>query len=87
MINQLANEIGLLAYVISKLKMAEIFKFWTSVKDAGRRQEKRQDGTRSTFSSCFSSKFSGKLPLPGNLLSCFPPCAAGFSYSGIYGLT
>ena len=56
LINQLANEIGLLAHVISKLKMAEFFKFWTSVQDGGRRQAKRQDGTNSTFSSSFSSK-------------------------------
>ena len=55
-INQLANETGLLAQVISKLKMAEISKFWTWVQDGGRRQAERQDGTNCTFSSSFSSK-------------------------------
>ena len=56
LINQLENEIGLLAHVISKLKMAEISKFWTLVQDGGGRQGKRQDGTNSTFGSSFSSK-------------------------------
>ena len=39
-INQIANEIGLLAHVISKLKMAKIFKFWFKMADEDRQRDK-----------------------------------------------
>ena len=59
-INQLANEIGLLAHVISKLKMADIFKFRFKMADEDR-QRIGKCGTNSTFSSSFSSKNLEKL--------------------------
>ena len=67
-INQLANEIGLLAHVISNLKMAEIFKFWTSVQDGYTRSAKRQDLINSTF-SFFGTKNLTKEKLCRNLFN------------------